>query len=88
MGCDFNLHEDEYVKEDNEELRKMLTKEEIRIEQLENELNDSNEKLVHVCCQYEKCFDLLKRLYESAESGGPDFYDCYYHVEQFIKENK
>ena len=37
MGCDFNLAEREWVEEDNVELRKFLTRDEIKIQELEEE---------------------------------------------------
>ena len=39
MGCDFNLAEREWVEEDNVELRKFLTRDEIKIQELEEENN-------------------------------------------------
>lgn len=60
-----------------------------KIEELEEDLNDSNEKLVHVCCQHEKCFNhlkkvvkVLKNVYEPMQPA------CLEEVEQFIKENE
>lgn len=37
MGCDFNLAEHEWAEEDNAELRKFLTRDEIKIQELEEE---------------------------------------------------
>ena len=37
MVCDFNLAEREWVEEDNAELRNFLTKDEIKIQELEEE---------------------------------------------------
>ena len=128
MGCDFNLHEDEWAKEDNTVLQTMLTSEEIKIEQLEKEnkdlrekvhfwkkevnvahrsrsdeidnlnarvnyykreLADANEKLVNTGCQYERCFNHLKKVVKVLKN----VYDpmqpaCLEEVEQFIKENE
>ena len=37
MGCDFNLAEREWVEEDNAELRNFLTRDEIKVQELEEE---------------------------------------------------
>ncbi len=58
------------------------------IEHLKKELVDSNEKLIHISCQYAKCFNYLKGVVKVLKN----VYDpmkpaCLEEVEQFIKEN-
>ena len=84
MGMDFNLAEDEWAKEDNEELNKLLTKEEIRIEILEKQMgvlaqeneqlrknlteNQSDCEMCNFPKLYKRCFELLKILLQDCYS--------------------
>ena len=81
------------TKEDVEQ--SVIDNYEEQITDLENENNSlasENDELTCECedmeNKFNRCFKLLKRLSNSAESGDSDFYDTLNDIEQFIKENE
>ena len=94
MGCDFNLAEREWVEEDNVELRKFLTRDEIKIQELEEE-NTTLKQSVEWYKNREK--ELLKQIEDMKNcfnckhyhwSNGDDYCDDHYGQPMYDEECK
>ena len=78
MGCDFNLAEREWVEEDNAELRNFLTRDEIKVQELEEE-NTTLKRSVEWYKNREK--ELLKQIEKMKKYLDCEF--CKHYTESY-----